>query len=315
MAAGMTAAERIRGAFLQACAWDVAVRKPGNVSRVSPGHGMQAQTFLDSAEAAAEPLCRPGARVGERIEAAMAATWARVGCNTNLGILLLCAPLAAAAEALDDGRADEPALQSALARVLAGLDRADAAAAFRAILRANPGGLGRAEAQDVHEAPSVNLREAMGLAAGRDRIARQYRDGYAELFSLGLGTLTAADRLALAQAAGQALGAAPVPADAAALAAVQRLYLAWLASAEDSHLVRKRGSALAQVVLQEAQTWAQRAATGVSLDGDAAFIAWDQALKRAEINPGTSADLTVATLMAAALTSRSAPPRDGTNRV
>ena len=39
----------------------------------------------------------PGARVGQRIEAAMRATWAVAGCNTNLGILLLCAPVARAA--------------------------------------------------------------------------------------------------------------------------------------------------------------------------------------------------------------------------
>ena len=110
----------LRRAFLDACAWDVAVRKPGNVSVHSAGHGMQARTFLDSAEACAGALCQPGAPVGVRIERAVAATWARVGCNTNLGILLLCAPIAAAAERLT-APVDEARLRQALAQTMATL--------------------------------------------------------------------------------------------------------------------------------------------------------------------------------------------------
>ncbi len=292
---------RIRQAFLRACAWDVAVRKPGNVSRHSPGHGMAAQDFLASAAVAAAPLCEPGRRVGERIEAAMQATWARVDCNTNLGILLLCAPLAAAAERLArpqrgaDGKRQDlaPALNAAVEEVLGNLDREDAAAAFRAISLANPGGLGRAEAQDVRKAPQVTLREAMALAADRDRIARQYRDGMAEPFGLGLAALDAPARSALLQAEPESAR----PGEPAATA-VQRVYLAWLASAPDSHLVRKFGPAVAQVVLSQARPWAGRAAAGEALDADSAFCAWDEALKAGGLNPGSSADLTVATLMA-----------------
>jgi triphosphoribosyl-dephospho-CoA synthase len=318
MTAVEAAAGRIERAFLLACAWDVAVRKPGNVSRHSSGHGMQAQTFLDSAAVAAPALCRAGARVGERIEAAMAATWERVGCNTNLGILLLCAPIAAAAERLTETK--QPAdsktqdltptmLRTALAEVLAGLDRDDAAAAFRAIVRANPGGLGRSDAQDVRDAPSVTLREAMALAAGRDRLARQYRDGFHELFDLGMAALGGSGRQALAVPAGGP--ARPSPAQTAA---VQRVYLAWLGSGEDSHLVRKHGHAMAQVVLREAQGWAARQAAGTVLEADPAFAGWDKALKQAGLNPGSSADLTVATLMAALLTGPVPAAQGGTER-
>ena len=59
---------------------------------------MTVADFLASADAAAPPLAAPGAAVGARILAAVAATRAAVGQNTNLGIVLLCAPLAAAAE-------------------------------------------------------------------------------------------------------------------------------------------------------------------------------------------------------------------------
>ena len=61
-------------------------------------------TFIANAQAAAGPLFEPGAWVGERIEASVSATWAVAGCNTNLGILLLCAPIAKAVEMSPDAR-------------------------------------------------------------------------------------------------------------------------------------------------------------------------------------------------------------------
>ena len=282
-----------RSAFLRACMLDVAVRKPGNVSLHSAGHGMQGRMFLDSAEAAAGPLFTAGLRVGERIEAAVRATWAAAGCNTNLGILLLCAPLAVAVE-----RYPRLPLARAIESVLAGLDLDDAAAAFRAIVLASPGGLGSAEAEDVHAAPSIDLRSAMALAAERDLVARQYRDGYAVL-------LAHVDRFA-----GTALNA-EMP-DVATIAAVQRLFLELLAAAPDSHIVRKHGMAVAQSVMTAAQPWRDRMRAGETSDADPGFRAWDESLKSQGINPGTTADLTVATLMLAGLLSLER--LDGTDR-
>ena len=258
-----------RDAFLRACALDVAVRKPGNVSVHSAGHRMQAQQFLDSAQAAAEPLFERGRGVGERIEAAVRASWAAAGCNTNLGIVLLCAPLALAVER--HGEATPASLEA----VLSALSLQDAHGAYRGIALANPGGLGSAEAEDVHDEPRVGLRAAMALAADRDLIARQYRDGYADVFS----------RLP------------PALPDSHPEAAVQAVYLDWLASFADSHIVRKHGIAVAQTVMAAAQRWRARAAAGEALDADPGFAAWDEALKSQGINPGTTADLTVATLM------------------
>ncbi len=174
--------QRARDAFLRACALDVAVRKPGNVSLASPGHGMTATQFIASAQAAAPALFAPQQRVGHRIEAAVTASWAAAGCNTNLGIVLLCAPIAAAVERCSPATS----LRHALEAVLADLDRDDAAAAFRAITLAQPGGLGDAPAEDVRRPPTLGLREAMALAASRDSIARQYANGFADLFEIAL---------------------------------------------------------------------------------------------------------------------------------
>jgi triphosphoribosyl-dephospho-CoA synthase len=289
--------ERARASYLAACELDVAVRKPGNVSRVSGGHGMRAALFSASARASLEPLFRSGARVGERIEAAVAATWEAVGCNTNLGILLLCAPIARAVELRPQAQ-DVAALRAAIETVLSDLDLDDARAAYRAIARANPGGLGDAPAEDVHGAATTTLRAAMALAAERDSIARQYRDGYADLFELGLSALSQGLSWDLAS---MDLASVDTAVSAAVGAAVQRVYLAFLARLPDSHIVRKHGFAVAQTVMRAAQAWRARAEAGEPLDADPAYAAWDLELKAAGLNPGTSADFTVATLLVAGL--------------
>ena len=69
------------------------------------GHSMHAGLFIASAHAAAPALFAPGARAGDRIEAAVAASWAAAGCNTNLGIVLLCAPVAMAHDRLREAAA------------------------------------------------------------------------------------------------------------------------------------------------------------------------------------------------------------------
>jgi triphosphoribosyl-dephospho-CoA synthase len=263
-----------RDAFLRACALDIAVRKPGNVSLASPGHGMHAAQFDAAALAAAGPLFAPGAAVGTRIEAAVAASLAAAGCNANLGIVLLAAPIAAAAE--DAGTHAHPGtLRQALRGVLDRLDEHDAAGAFRAIALANPGGLGHVPSQDVRSPPQVSLREAMALAAGRDSIARQYANGFADLFDTGL----------------------PLVRRAITPATVLQVYLAFLSRWPDSHIVRKHGEAPAHSVMSAAQGFAARADPGA----EPALAAWDESLKARGLNPGTSADLTVSTLMLALL--------------
>src|ERR1700684_394466 len=111
---------RVAAAYIEACLAELDAPKPGNVHRFAPGHRMEVADFVRSAEASAAPIAARGARVGIRVRAAVEATLSAVGQNTNLGIILLCAPLAAAAEVPD------LAWREALASVLDGLDRADA---------------------------------------------------------------------------------------------------------------------------------------------------------------------------------------------
>jgi triphosphoribosyl-dephospho-CoA synthase len=257
----------LEAAFVEACDLELRALKPGNVHVHAAGHGMTVEDFRASARAAAPPLCAPGAPVGRRVGDAMAATWAAVGCNTNLGILLLAAPLVAAAER---GEADPRG-------VLAALTVADAADAYAAIRLAKPAGLGSAAAQDVAEAPTVTLLDAMRLAAPRDRVAQQYATGYADVLGRALPAFD------LARAAGA------TPERAAALA-----FLDLLAAFPDTHIARKHGAAAAESVRA-------RAAALPPEPDTAALLALDAELKAQGLNPGTTADLTVACLLAAAL--------------
>ena len=178
----MSPSERVAAAFRAVCRDELESPKPGNVHLFAPGHRMEAQDFLDSAEAAAPAISALAPGVGGRILAAVEATKARVGQNTNLGIVLLCAPLAEAALRFPD-----LPLQAGLERTLAGLTQNDAALCFEAIALAQPAGLGEAPEHDVSAPARVTLLEAMRAAAARDRIAFQYVNDFCDIFGLGLG--------------------------------------------------------------------------------------------------------------------------------
>lgn len=266
-------------ALRAACETEIRALKPGNVGLHGAGHGMTADDFLASAEAIAEPLAMRGRTVGRRILAAVEATRRVVPCNTNLGIVLLCAPLAHAAL---QSKGAFP-LRLELERVLAELDVADAELAFAAIRLANPGGLGEAPRHDVRQTPRVSLLEAMREAAQRDSIARQYVNGFADIFDIGIGFYRQCR--------------ARWRSDEWATAAV---YLRFMGRWPDSHVRRKHGEAQARSLSREAAAVSaelQRTARPEQLRPR--LLEWDAQLKRQGINPGTSADLSVASLFAA----------------
>jgi triphosphoribosyl-dephospho-CoA synthase len=265
-------------AYRDACRFDVMTFKPGNVSIESAGHGMEARDFLRSAAVSAPWLGGEGLKVGERIQQAVAATRAAVGCNTNLGIVLLAAPLATAAL----NPSPEVDLQRRLRAVLAKLSVADAVGAFAGIRHAAPGGLGAAADADVRDTPHITLSQAMALAADRDAIAAQYGNDYAAVFSIGLPALAAA----LASAEHQS-------------EAVLAVYLELLAALPDTHLARKHGEVIAEGVRRRGLAVACLRKACENPDAfNVALRAFDNELKAAGHNPGTTADLTVASLFA-----------------
>lgn len=281
---GETGPNRIAAAFEAACRRELDALKPGNVHRRADGHGMTPADFEASARAASPAIGERNLGVGERVLRAIERTRAAVGCNTNLGIVLLCAPLAQAALARPT-RSGATGLRESLSRILAQLDRSDAELVYRAIRLAEPAGLGEAPEQDVRAPPTVGLRQAMALAAERDRIARQYVTDHADIFEVGLPAWAES----LERWHDESWSAAS-------------LYLDFLARFPDTHIVRKFGAETAEAVRAQAAPLAAglgRSADPASLEAE--LLDFDRALKEKGINPGTSADLTVATLFASIL--------------
>jgi triphosphoribosyl-dephospho-CoA synthase len=271
MDAALPAAHAVAAAFEAACLAELQALKPGNVHIYGAGHNMVVDDFVKSAHAAAGVIARPGLGVGQRIFEAIEATWSVVDCNTNLGIVLLAAPL------VESALTGKP-----LQEVLQGLTREDADYAFRAIVRASPAGLGDSARHDVREPPQVTLLEAMQEAAPCDRIACHYASGYDDIFRFAVPRY----RFALEK------WGSP-------LWATSAVYLGWLAHLPDSHIVRKYGEAVAASVVAKAEPYERMLLKSPGPDRCLdALLDLDSELKREGINPGTSADLTVATLFA-----------------
>ena len=272
----------IESAFAGACRAELDSLKPGNVHVFADGHRMDVAMFEASAAAAAPHIAARGVPVGDRIERAVTASLAVTTCNTNLGIVLLCAPLAAAAD-----RAEGP-LRVRLDAVLDGLTVADAQAAYRAIAAANPAGLGTVADADVHNPPAITLLEAMTHARAHDRIANAYATDYADIFDFTLPSLMTARM------------SAPSPERA-----VTALHMSLLAHFPDTHIARKHGNAAALQVQREAHRLRATYQPAVDDEGFAALLAFDADLKARGLNPGTTADFVVATLFTERLMSRS----------
>ena len=262
--------------YRDACMAELSAIKPGNVHMFADGHGMVVLDFITSADASSQVIAKPDLSVGERILSAVKATWGAVGCNTNLGIILLAAPMIQAAYSKDGFS------QNSLQNVLNALTQEDAGKAYEAISIARPAGLGEVQEHDVTQTPQITLLEAMQVAACRDLIGQQYANDYQDVFNFGLATyqhyLAKWDRPAWA---------------------VTATYLAFLAEFEDSHIARKYGKEIAQAIQQEAKN---HFLNFISQENpklyQSTLLAWDVDLKSRAINPGTSADLTVATILA-----------------
>jgi len=235
---------------------------------------MTADQFLESAAVSAPWICEAQASVGRRILAATTATRDKVGTNTNLGIVLLCAPLA---KAVADATTD---IHGSLRRTLADMDADDARDVFAAIRLTNPGGLGTVEEQDVSAEPTVSLIEAMGMAADRDMIAKQYATGFADIFGSGLSAWQ------MATERGER-GMWPTV----------FVYLGFLSTFPDSHIGRKHGVDLAEEIRKKAEIIRRGVTDETNFSRrESVLMAFDKQLKDKGVNPGTSADLTVATL-------------------
>jgi triphosphoribosyl-dephospho-CoA synthase len=260
--------ERIGLSAQMACLWEATARKPGNVHRERDFDDLTYLDFAMSAAAIAPVFADcTNRRVGELILAAIRATRQLVPTNTNLGIVLLLAPLAVVPS--------RESLPQGLSNVLDSLDVADSRAVFEAIRVSQPTGLGRVENQDVATEPTLPLREVMALAADRDLVARQYANGFREVFDDGVPALVAG-----------------IEKTRCLEGAIIHCHLTLLAKHPDSLIARKRG-------LREAEEASRRALAVLEGRTEIADLdTWLRAEGRGR-NPGTTADLVAASLFVA----------------
>ena len=258
---------------VQACLWEAAAPKPGNVH---PGahfadtcyddYVLSAQAIGPSMAAAVEQ------GVGATVWQAVEATQAVVSSNTNLGLILLLAPLAAVPK-------DQP-FRPGVEQVLTGLKPADSKQVYAAIARLQPGGIGEVDQLDIQQSSPEHLLTAMKLARERDLIARQYCDGFADLFDLLYPWLQ------------QGLETGWTLSDT-----IVYCHIRCMATFPDSLIARKCGLPVALESQQRAQEVLDRGApTNVDYEqGVRELDHWLRADGRRR-NPGTTADLIGATL-------------------
>ncbi len=259
-----------------ACTWEVTARKVGNVHLHRGFKDLAARDFMQSVAAIspAFALARQQS-VGQTILQAIKATRDAVHTNTNLGIVLLLAPLAAVPP--------DQTLRAGIGPILDQLTLGDSRAVFEAIRLARPGGMSQVEDQDVNAEPTLPLRAVMSLAAERDLVARQYHNGFREVLDEGMPYLENALR---------ELGNLED--------AVIVTHLYFVARHPDSLIARRFGFAAARDVGRRAEEVLQ-AQWPKTPDSRRLFQELDDWLTSTNPvrNPGTSADLVTASLFAA----------------
>lgn len=279
-----------------ACLLEVAAPKPGNVHPGVDFSDTCLEDFLLSALAIGPAMEKADRNsVGRIILEAVEETQKTVRSNTNLGMVLLLAPLAKACSyglriAAEDFPEDPgenlwilpccEKLRKTLAEVLSGLTVKDARLAYEAVRLAGMGGLGQVNKEDVSQAPSIALYQAMELARDRDSIAREYVTDFAITFQLGYPTLKETGQTA----------------DSLTMAIVQT-YLTILKHVPDTLIARKRGMKKARQV----SGWAGEVLSpgGVyTPEGKKKIEELDRSLRKEgnALNPGTTADLTAAAI-------------------
>ncbi len=268
----------IESAVMASFIGEIEAFKPGNISSYSDGHNMTTQDFFLSADVSTPILCRKDYGLGERVLNSVNVTRDTVGCNTNLGMLLLFAPIIMSAEL---GFETIEKLSANLESTLTSITKIDTNHIFEAIRIANPGGLGSVSEQDVSNTPSSSLIYAMKLASKRDSVALQYSNNFKEVFKLGFTTIKNFDKRW----------------NSVKWSTVS-CYLTFMASIRDSHIERKYGREIAEQIRIKSGIIVEK--FNNSLDPEATIEllqGFDRELKTQNYNPGTNADLTAASLL------------------
>lgn len=268
--------------------------KPGNVHRTRNYDDMVFQDFIISgvvignimeelANQAKEIDDLSKAELGKYILQAVSETDKWISTNTNLGIMMMCIPIAAAA-AISDGF-DE--IQENVGRLMDATTVDDAVNLYDAINVADAGGMGDQEefdvmsekAKDELRANNQTMYDVLEISAGWDRLANELTNKMPVCFEIGLPTFR--DFLASCD-----------DEDAVNNATVLT-FMTILSQIPDTLISRKYGDEIAESVSKKAEGL-------LKFKDDDSFteklLEFDDYLYENKYNPGTTADLTAASI-------------------
>lgn len=209
--------------------------------------------------------------------------------NTNLGVVMLLIPLAAAAGATlaRVGKIKVQKLRENLLDVLKSTTPEDALNLYEAITIARPGGLGKVAELDVCDEKSksrikkekISLFKIMEMSSEWDNISREWVTGMQITFEVGyplakkLYSMTKNVNTTTVQ-----------------------LFLELLSKYQDTQVQRTRGKMISDEVSKKAAAIVKKG--GMLTDRGRKLVSrFDEELRKKGVNPGTTADLTASSLM------------------
>ena len=266
----------LKSAYLFSCKKDIELIKPGNVNLLSSHKDTKAQDYLDSAILSSKELFNQNYSLGKRILESVNVTRSQVNVNTNLGIILLCAPVIQSY--IDFNNLD---LREGIKKTLSTTSIKDTHDLCAAINISSPGGLGDSDMYDTASYPNASIKQIMDYSQEYDRISYQYSHNFSDIFDFII------PKLELLNQRYESLDIS-----------LSLLFIEILAKIPDSHISRKFGDKIAKKTSNNAHDLLKI----LDREYDPDYLAkalnnLDYEYKKKGINPGTTADLLVASLM------------------
>lgn len=266
----------LKSAYLFSCKKDIELIKPGNVNLLSSHKDTKAQDYLDSAILSSKELFNQNYSLGKRILESVNVTRSQVNVNTNLGIILLCAPVIQSY--IDFNNLD---LRQGIKKTLSTSSIKDTHDLCAAINISSPGGLGDSDMYDTASYPNASIKQIMDYSQEYDRISYQYSHNFSDIFDFIIPKL---------EFLNQRYESLDI--------SLSLLFIEILAKIPDSHISRKFGDKIAKKTSNNAHDLLKI----LDREHDPDYLAkalnnLDYEYKKKGINPGTTADLLVASLM------------------
>ncbi len=268
--------KNLENSYSKACRLDIECIKPGNVNYLFGHHDTFSDDFINSYQITAKVISQDNISLGNRIKECVLSTKSISKRNTNLGIILLCSLFAQSLTVKNNMNVSD-----AIKHVVLHASKEDVLLICESISMANPGGLGNHEEYDVTTLPDVSLQEIMRAASDFDNISNQYSNYFRDIFNFIIPTLSDS-----------------IPKINDIKMAISYTFLKTLEKYPDSHISRKYDHKIAKKTSNEASDLIK------ILDGDTRHESWgknlmslDKHFKMARVNPGTTADLLVVSMM------------------